>query len=217
VSTAARVWAAVRAPGVPPPGLPAFGAVVVVGTFALIVALVWHGASAHGKPAWHFGEAHAGTYYSGVLLAASAALSLAIARRARGRPLARFWLVACAGFLFLATDELTLIHEGVDKWIHARLGWSPDDPITDHLDNAIVILYGLIALVWGFRYRDALLRLRWATRVLVLAFALFVVTETLDVLDPSKALEESVKLLSETLIVVGLFAALRDPLLAEAP
>ena len=206
-----------RAPGVPPPGLPAFAGAVLGGTLAVIAILVWHGVRAYDYPAWHFSEARAGTYYSGVLLVVCAGLSLWIARRLRGRPLAKFWLVACAGFLFLAADELTLIHEGVDRRIHTLLGWSPDHPITDHLDDAIIFLYGAIALFWAYRYRADLLRLRWATRVLVLAFVLFVATETLDVVDISKTLEESVKLLSEALIVVGLFAAVRDPLLAEAP
>jgi hypothetical protein len=192
-------------------------ATVLGGTLVIIAVLIWHGTSAYNNPARHFGEARAGTYYSGVLLVASAVLSLAIARRLAGHPLAKFWLVACVGFFFLTADELALIHEGADKWLHAQFGWDPDDPITDHLDDAIVILYGLVALVWAFRYRDTLLRLRWATRLLVAAFAAFAATETLDVVDISKTCEESLKLVSEALIVTGLFAALRDPALADPP
>jgi hypothetical protein len=211
------LWAAVRTPGVAPPGLPAFAGAVLGGTLVVIAILVWHGVHGHGNPAWHFYEARAGTYYSGILLVASAGLSLAIARRLAGRALARFWLVAGVGFLFLTADELTLIHEGVDKWIHARLGWPADDPITDHIDDAIMVLYGIVALVWAFRYRETLLRLRWATRLLSTAFVAFLVMESLDVVDVSKTLEEAVKVMSEALIVVGLFAALRDPVLADAP
>jgi hypothetical protein len=191
--------------------------VVLGGTLVIIAVLIWHGARAHDNPAWHFGEAHLGTYYSGALLVVNAVLSLAISRRLAGHPLAKFWLVAFVGFLFLTFDELALLHEGADKWLHAHLGWDPEDPFTDHIDDAIVILYGLIALVWAFRYRDTLLRLRWATRLLVLAFAAFVGTEALDVLDLGKTCEESLKLVSEALIVTGLFAALCDPALADPP
>ena len=192
-------------------------AAVLGGTLVIIAVLIWHGVSARNNPAWHFGEARLGTYCSGMLLVTSGLLSLAIARRLIGHPLAKFWLVACVGFLFLTADELALIHEGADKWLHAKFGWDPDHPITDHIDDAIVILYGLVALVWAFRYRDRLLRLRWATRLLVAAFAAFVATETLDVVDVSKTCEESLKLASEALIVAGLFAALRDPALADPP
>ena len=217
MNAVAHFWTALRNPGVPPRGLPVFAGAVLGGTVVLLAVLVWLGLRDSGNPARHFGEARAGTYYSGILLGASALLSLAIARRLAGRPLAKFWLGACAGFLFLAADELALIHEGVDRWIHARLGWDPDHPITDHIDDAIVVLYGVIALGWAFRYREALLRLRWATRLLSVAFVAFVGTEALDVVDVGKALEESLKVASEALIVVGLFAALQDPTLADPP
>jgi hypothetical protein len=209
------VWDAVRAPGVPPPGVPRFVAGVVGGTLGLAGVLLALGAIQHGRAARHFSEGEVGTYASAALLIAAAAVAMRTSRRLAGHPWAKSWLVAGAGFLFLAADELTLIHEGADKWIHARLGWPDDHPVTDHLDDAIIVLYGVAAAVWAFRSRERLLRLRWATCLLSAAVAVFVIMLVVDVSDASKAVEESLKLVTEALIVAGLFAALRDPALAD--
>jgi hypothetical protein len=210
----ARIWENVRSPGVPPPGVAAFSIVLLAVTGALVAVLLWLGVRQRGIASWHFHEGHPGTYYSGLLLVAAGALAFAVARKAT-REMARFWRVAAIGFLFLSLDELTLVHEGVDKWIHVRLGWPDDDPITDHIDDVILLLYGAVALVWAFRYRATLLRMRWATLLLVAAFVVFLVMALLDITDFSKAAEETLKVFSEALIVSGLFAALQDPALAD--
>ncbi len=211
----ARVWADVRAPGPSPPGMALLAAVRVGGTLPVIGLLVWLGARHHGSTAWHFYEHRAGTYYSGALLVTAAVLAFRVARRMTGRRVGRFWSGASFGLLYLAADEITAVHEYVDKWLHRGLGWPDAHPITDHIDDAIVILYGIVAVVWALRYRDALLRLRWTTFLLTLAAVGFAVTSALDVLGVSTALEESMKLLTEALIVVAVYAAGRDPALAD--
>ena len=206
-----------RAPGSPPPAVLPVAIVLVVGTLAVIALLLWLGVRHHDKAAWHFYEHRAGTFYSGALLLVSAALALAIGRRLTGRRFGRFWLVATVGFVYLAADELTSIHEDLDWWVNKRLGRPADDRWTDHLDDTLVLLYGVVAVAWAFRHRDALLRLRWATCLLSFAFLGFIVTSVLDVLSLNAAVEESAKLFAESLIVSGLLAALRDPVLADAP
>ena len=215
--TASRLWDNVRAPGAPPPAVPLVGVVVVGGTLLIVALLLWLGVHHHDKAAWHFYEHRAGTYYSGALLLVSAALTLGIARRLTGRRFGRFWRVAAVGFLYLAADELTSIHEDLDKWLNALFGRPHDDPWTDHIDDTLVLLYGVVAVAWAFRHREALLQLRWATFLLSVAFLGFLLTSAFDVLNLSPAIEESLKILAEALIVVGLFAALRDPVLADAP
>lgn len=211
IGTAARVWSSVRAPGPPPPGVLRFTTLVTGGTLLVIGLLVALGIRDHGTPAWHFYEARAGTYYSAALLVAGAVLAFRIAHRLAEGRLGRFWRGAGAGLLFLAYDEVFLFHEGVDQWLHARLGWPADHPVTTHIDDAIVALYGVATLWWGVRYRDALLRLPWATRLFALAFVGFVGTTALDVLNTSRTVEECVKVLAEALIVAGFYAAARDP------
>ena len=67
------------------------------------------------------------------------------------------WGVISAGFAFLALDELATIHEGLDKLIHLVLnlqetGWS------DRIDDLIVGLYGVIAIMLLVTYRRELKR-----------------------------------------------------------
>jgi hypothetical protein len=207
----------VRAPGVAPPGVPRFGALLVGATLVTAAVLIALGVRDHGRPGWHFYEARAGAFVSAALLVASAAVAARIAARVGARGGRRFWIAAAVGFLFLAYDELGVVHEGVDKWLHRRFGWPDDHPVTDRIDTAIVALYGVVALAWAYRHRGALLRLRWATRLTALAFAGFVVMETLDALANWTAVEESLKLVTEALIVTALVAAARDPGLAERP
>ena len=207
-------WDTVTAPGRRPRGLLRFATLVVGGALCLVGALLALGMR-HGNLARHFSENRAGTYASAGLLIASAVLAAVAARRLTGQRFARFWLLAAAGFVFLAADELAMIHEKTDKWIHIGLGWDRTHPVTDQIDGAIVVAYGLVALAWAWRDRDRLLRLRWATRLLSVAFLGFIGTTVLDLLELSKATEESLKVVTEALIVTGLFAAVRDPALAD--
>jgi hypothetical protein len=205
----------VLTPGAAPPGVPFF-AVALLGTTLLVIGVtIVTGIQDRGNPAIHFHEHHRGTYYSGALLVAGAAVALGVAWRLRGSAFARFWLVACVGLLYLAADEVIAIHEDIDRWVHGQLGWRADDPLTDHLDDLIVVLYAVAALGWAYRYRDALLRLRWTTLLLSIAGSGFAFMTVLDLFDVSKTLEESVKLLTEALIVVGVYAAARDPALGR--
>ena len=59
---------------------------------------------------------------------------------------ARFWRLAAIGFVWLGCDDLFTLHEQIDRGVHAVLGWDPEDPITDHLDDLIVAGYGVLAL-----------------------------------------------------------------------
>jgi hypothetical protein len=212
---AATLWNNIRAAGPAPPGVLRVAAGLVLVTLVVVGMLLWLGVRGHGNAAWYFYEHRAGTFYSGGLLLTSAALSVWTARRAGGAGVATFWLGTAVGFFFLAADELTAIHEDLDKWLHRWFGWADDDPLTDRIDAAIVVLYGAAAVAWALRYRDALLRLRWATRLMSFALVGFLVTTVFDVLEVSTAAEESVKLVTEALIVAALFAAGRDPALSH--
>ena len=198
---------AVRRPGPPPPGLVAVAAVLVTGCLVTILALAGLGQAWSDNPHRFFGERKAGTYLSFLNLVATGAMAAVIARRLGPVPFARFWQLAAIGFVWLGCDDLFTLHEQIDRGVHAVLGWDPEDPITDHLDDLIVAGYGVLALLLAHRYRVELARLTWMHLVLGGAFGLFTGMVVADFLHWSKTLEDGLKVLSGTLIFVGFLAA----------
>jgi hypothetical protein len=202
--------AQVAHPGPLPRPVVVTGVALFAVTLALIAVLVWLGVLWHATPSKYFRERRIGTYYSGALLVTSAAVAAALARRDGPASSRRFWTVAALGFVYLTLDEVLTIHEEADRWAHAALGWDPKHWLTDHLDDAIVAVYGLVALGWTWWHRDALLRLRWTTILLMAAFGGFVIMEILDSTGFSATAEDSLKLLAEVVIVLALLAGYHD-------
>jgi hypothetical protein len=200
-------------PGPLPRPVVVTGVVLLAVTLALIAVLVWLGVLWHATPSKYFRERRVGTYYSGLLLATSSAVAATLARRTGLASSRRFWTVAAVGFVYLTLDEVLTIHEEVDRWAHAVMGWDPRHWLTDHLDDAIVAGYGVIAIGWTWWHRDDLLRLRWTTILLTTAFAGFAIMEILDATGVSATVEDSLKLLAEVVIVLALLAGYHDPAL----
>lgn len=71
------------------------------------------------------------------------------------------WNLMHIGFLFLAADDLFLIHENIDKLIHWMFGADRDHPITNHLDDLIVLTFGVIGALIVWRKRSEILSLRY--------------------------------------------------------
>src|SRR5919106_1923878 len=193
------------------------GLILLGVTLVMIAVLVWLGIVWHATPSKYFRERRAGTYYSGALLIAAGAVAVGVASRTEGPSSRRFWHVAAAGFVYLALDDVLTIHEEIDRGVHALLGWDPGHWLTDHLDDAIVAVYGIVAVVWTYWHRTHVLRLRWTTLLLAAAFAGFTAMTALDFAGWSPTVEESLKLIAETFIVIALLAALHDPALRETP
>jgi hypothetical protein len=63
----------------------------------------------------------------------------------RNNPSARPFFISAAGFLFLLCDDLFSIHENIDKLIHFAF-YIKETPWTDHIDDFILLAYGIIAL-----------------------------------------------------------------------
>ena len=100
----------------------------------------------------------------------------------------------------------------MDHAIH-RLAGGPGDRqwLPRNLDDAIIALYGVVALVWADRHLEHLVRCRWTALMLAAGFACFVPMAALDFAGGAKWLEESLKLVAETLILAGLLSAYGDP------
>ena len=200
-------------PGPPPRPLVIVGVAALALTTVTILFLTWLGIHVWGVPDKYFRERRAGTYYSALLLLASGVVAAAIARRTSDFSACRFWTVAGMGFAYLALDDMLSIHEELDKALHGLTGWDRKHWLTDHLDDAIVVSYGLIAAVWGYWHRHAFLTLRWARLLLAVAFAGFACMVVVDAVGQTPTLEEAIKLLSGTMIVIALLAAYFDPAL----
>jgi hypothetical protein len=212
--TIIRLMAALVRPGSPPQGWARVAALLVVGALAFCGLLAWAGAAVSGEAAYHFGEKRLGTLSSVAALAMSAAICISIARQLGGDAFRTFWRAFGILLMFVAADDLLRFHEKIDRAVHIALGWDPNDPSTDSMDDWIVAGYGVIALyLWG-RHCKRLLELRWMMITLAAAFVGFAAMVVADMTGTPKAIEETFKNTSAALIVAAFLAAKWDPRLA---
>lgn len=177
------------------------------GTAVICAALYAHGTSFLDDANEHFGERSLGTYFSTGLLITAAVVCGQIRGSIKHTAFANFWLVAMIGYSLLAADELLRIHERLDEWFHLAFSLDPEDPLTDHLDDAIVALYPLIALGFAWKFRVQLLALKWLVLFMALATVFFAVMVVLDVVSHKQWAEESAKLCTAGTMVLALAAA----------
>ncbi|WP_319548238.1 hypothetical protein [Desulfogranum marinum] len=82
------------------------------------------------------------------------------------------WLIIALGFLFLAVDELFLVHENIDYFIHDVFNME-ETALTDRIDDFLVGLYGLAGIGVLFVFRDELKAYRETFVFFVIGFVLF--------------------------------------------
>jgi len=209
-------------------------AVVGIDTVAVVAAVVV--GLLRGNPAKEFGERHSMTFFSSLQLLAVAWVSWDIYRIRRPgregsvwRSQALIWALMAAGFVFLALDDLLMIHEKTDKLVHALLGMR-ETPLSSHLDDMLVALYGIVGLVLLVVYRREVLRFLTVRGPLlvafVLAFAMMAVgaanKRRFDIFGPymnearlmvlhrwSSVVEDSLKVFAEGLFLVAFVLARR--------
>ena len=197
-------------PGRAPGGWWRFAAWVVGGSAAAAVVFALAGWLLRDDPGKYFGEKRAGTLLSAGLLLASALTCRQIHRLPAAAPFGRFWIVQGFLFLYLAVDELFRAHERLDRLVHAVFGLNDRHPVTDHLDDAIIGVYAVVAAGLWLWHRALLIRLRWMVLTMAAAFAAFSAMLVLDVTGGSKALEDGVKIVSCSLIFAAFAAAQRQ-------
>ena len=197
-------------PGAAPRGWWRFAAWVVGGSTAATIIFAAAGWLLRDDPGKYFGEKRAGTLLSAGLLLASALTCRQIHRLAAAAPFGRFWAVQGFLFLYLAVDELFRVHERLDRLVHSLLGLNDRHPVTDHLDDAIIGVYALVAAGLWLWHRALLIRLRWMVLTMAAAFAAFAAMLVLDVTGGSKAVEDGMKIVSCSLIFAAFAAAQRQ-------
>ena len=110
------------------------------------------------NPAKMFDEYRPFTIYTVILLAICGVVCAQCARLAgnRGRDA---WVLMAIGFSFLAVDDLTGIHERLDKILNHSVGFDPKATLPDLLDAGIVVLYGIIGVIVLFYHRHHFFKL----------------------------------------------------------
>ena len=91
------------------------------------------------------------------------------------------WLLIALGFLFLAVDEVAKVHESLDRSVH-RFLQRPETALSDRLDDAILLGYGLVGAAVLYVYRSELLSYRTVLPLVVCGFVLFLFMGLLDAL-----------------------------------
>lgn len=141
---------------------------IVAFNLAVIVFTILLGLWKTGNPSRYFGEGRYTTFLSAAQLLTIGGLAWQIfivrnrqtALTGERRPLLQrahyVWLLMAAGFAFLAVDEVGELHERMDRFIIRGLDL-PHNPLTDRLDDAIMMSYGLIGLGVLWIYRKELL------------------------------------------------------------
>ena len=91
------------------------------------------------------------------------------------------WLLMALGFLFLAVDEVAKVHESLDRFVH-RLLQRPETALSDRLDDAILLGYGLVGVAILYAYRSELISYRAILPLVICGFVLFLFMGLLDAL-----------------------------------
>ena len=89
------------------------------------------------------------------------------------------WFIISSGFLFLALDEVLLIHENTDKIIHKILKMK-ESGLTDRIDDLIVLIYALLGILILYSYRKELLKFAKSLTYLVIGFFLLFLRIIID-------------------------------------
>ena len=115
----------------------------------------------------------------------------------------RVWILSSVIFAFSVLDEYFMIHEGVDGSIATLFFGIKENP---HLDGLTLSLYGIVALIIFFRFRQEILRYKKAFRLFCVGAFFFLLTIALDIKSVDSfrvVLEESSKLIAVSFLLLG--------------
>lgn len=148
--------------------------------FMLAFCIVLGAALPPHNPAKMFDEYRPFTLYTVILLGVCGFVCAQCARLSRTGGQGA-WVLLAIGFFFLALDDLTQIHEGLDKAINGVFGLDPKAKLPDLLDAGIVVLYGIVGVVVLYVHRRVFFKLKGFARGIAQAGAAAVVMVLLDV------------------------------------
>jgi hypothetical protein len=165
---------------------------IALGANALVIAAsVLLAVMVGAKPTRFFDEGQPVTLFSAAQVLLAAGLCVIVFRirwrAAPDRPARRaamLWILAASAGAYLAADELLEFHESLDHAIHAALAVH-QTVLSDRLDDAVMLLYGLLGLAALYVFRRELAALRPVWPLFKLGVALFFVSVIADALTDS--------------------------------
>jgi hypothetical protein len=127
----------------------ASGVSIVLLSVTIVLLIAW----TTGPFYYHFASRRLVRIYSYIQLFTTAIVSFFVYRNLEKanpmrwwqNPSARPFFISAIGFLFLGLDDVFSLHEGIDDLIHLVLHIEKT-PLTDHLDDLILLLYVVIAI-----------------------------------------------------------------------
>lgn len=140
-----------------------------------------------------------------LLLLAAGLLGIATWRGWRCAPGSRYWLLAGAGFIYLAFDERLSLHERAGRRLDAA--GVPTPPGINHLDDLVLATFALAGLAVTLVYWRDVARYRGVLTPFLLAGALTAAALGIDALAPVEGMapriEESLELAGQTAFFVA--------------
>ena len=206
-STVAIALSSLGRPGSPPAGWVRRALIIAAICVASSVATISFSKLVHDNAAYSFGEHRLGTYASVFMLGAAAWVAWRIARQLDRDPFARVWRMSAGLLGFFALDDYFMLHENTDYLVHWLLARDPKHPVTDRIDDVIVITYPLVVAFFAWPSRRDLAGLPWTLWSMVLALAMFTAMAVIDWLDASTIIEESLKIGAGGAILAAMLAA----------
>lgn len=159
------------------------GIALVITAVSMVLLIAW----TTGPFFYHFADTRLANTYSFIQLFATAYFSFLACKslekesslKWQKNPSARPFFICAMGFLFLGLDDILSIHENLDRLIHLGLRMK-ETPWTDHIDDIILILYGVIAIFFIKDFIREFKRHPYMTGLIICGFFLFFVMGCLD-------------------------------------
>lgn len=152
----------------------------LVGFWLLMTLACVLGGGLVGRPEKPFEEFQIYTFYTVSLMGMSALVCLQCTRLARAGA-RQLWLLMCIGFAFLAADDLFRIHESIEEFVHGIVGSDIEDPLMAHLNEIVVLTYGLVGITLLCLRRNDVRSLRYFWPGVACALTCFLLMLFLDV------------------------------------
>ncbi|MEZ5405825.1 MAG: hypothetical protein R3F23_06540 [Verrucomicrobiia bacterium] len=170
----------------------------------------------HERHFYYFRHNRAAWWISWVVFILAAFCVIKLWRLMKGVPFAKFWLGFGILIYYTAADDFFKFHERNGRFITKQVLHLPKEHWLSHLNDWLVVSYGVIAIILFLKYRRPLFQLSWMLLSLGIAFLFFVAYLVLDMTHWAAWLEKTFKVGGGVFILIALLAAYWSSSLSRA-